>query len=50
MQLGGTYKGFVAPPWDEVVGAALMNQAQGNSAGIKKADPGILFHLQQVAG
>nr|XP_021151133.1 actin filament-associated protein 1-like 2 isoform X2 [Columba livia] len=26
-----------------------MNQAQGNSAGIKKADPGILFHLQQVA-
>lgn len=48
VQLTRSYKGFVAPLWDEVVRAALMNLAQGKSTGIKKSNPAILFHLQQV--
>lgn len=50
VQLPRTYKGFVAPLWDKVVRAALMNLTQGNSTGMKNSDPGILLHLQRVEG
>lgn len=50
VQLPRSCKGSVALLWDEVVRAALMKLAQGNSTGMKKPDPGILLHLQQVEG